>query len=87
MAHLISILQMKAQNVCPHRMLKLSWRTFRDYFSMINNSNAPGKMIGFIQILCSKQNGGSLCHQSTNNVPNLISAAGIQAGSGFIKEE
>jgi len=54
---------------------------------VVDDGDASGQLVGLVQVLRGEQYVGARRHQITDDVPQLVAAAGVEAGGGLVEKE
>ncbi len=69
------------------RGLELVAGALGDDLAVVDNRDAVGELVGLVQVLGGQQHGGARGHQRAHDLPNLVAAARVQTGGGFVEED
>ena len=75
------------QGGCTHLCFQVAWCSFANNFSVVDNGNAIGKLVGFFEVLRGEQHRGAFAVQSFHFFPQRESTHGVEASGGFIEKE
>jgi hypothetical protein len=69
------------------RGLELAAGSLGDDAAVVDHGHTLRQPVRLVEILGGEQHGGALVRDAADQVPYLVSAAGVQAGGGLVEEE
>jgi hypothetical protein len=69
------------------RGLELAGRALGDDLPVVDDGDAPGELVGLVEVLGREEDGGASRHECSHDVPHLVPAPRVEAGGGFVEEQ
>ena len=74
-------------DVDPAERLELVGRALGDDLAVVDDGDVGGQLVGLVEVLGGEQHVGARRHQVADDVPQLVAAAGVEAGGGLVEQE